>query len=184
MEARRGAYLALARIADPRDVKTLGEGLRDSSPQVRNSVASVLGQLPFAPGDAGLGSREVRAAIVDDLLRALVLGVYEAAGTIGKLGDADSVSRLTAQVGKLPLQVLLAGYANYLERRDLSDKVKLQIVAVLEDVSGGVVKDFLTAWSAQSEHRSASPELQKAIATAAARVRRLDAAPTAPGVDK
>jgi hypothetical protein len=161
-EARLRAYAALAKLGEARDVTAITLGLRDSAPQVRNAVARSLASLP------------ARGA-VPDLLLALELGVFDAAAAIGKHGDAASLDRFSAQVGKLPLYVLLEGYANYLERQDLPDVLKLRIVATLEDVSGGVVKEFLTAWLARPDGpgHQPSPQLRQAVVAAASRVRRL-----------
>jgi hypothetical protein len=161
-DARLRAYAGLAKLGEARDVTAITLGLRDSAPQVRSAVAKALANLP------------ARSA-VPDLLSALELGVYDAATAIGKLGDAASLERFSAQLGKLPLAVLLEGYANYLERQDLPDVLKLRIVATLEDVSGGVVKQFLTAWLARPDGpgHQPSPQLRQAVATAASHVRSL-----------
>jgi hypothetical protein len=167
-EARIRAYEALALLRDARDVSVIADGLRDSAPQVRGEAARQLGELRAQSATA-------------DLLRALELGVHEAAPAIGKMGDVDSVERFGAQLGRLPLPVMLAGYANYLSRPDLPDSCKLRIVAALEEVSGSVVKDFLNDRLMRTKPNT-SPQLQQAITVAVARIVRGDAPPTPVGV--
>lgn len=164
--ARIKAYTALTRIGDARDVSVVAEGLRDSSPAVRGEVSRLLLDLPTTPA---------RAA-APDLLLALELGVHEAAAAVGKLGDVASVERFGAQVGRLPIHVLLEGYANYLERADLPDPVKLRIVSTLEEISGGVVKDFLTEALGRPDLR-VSAQVRQAMATTAGRVVRQQVKP-------
>jgi HEAT repeat protein len=159
-EARYRAYEALALLHDTRDLGLVAQGLRDSAPQVRGDAARQLGELRARGASA-------------DLLRALELGVHEASGAIGKVGDAASLERFNAQLGKLPLTEMLDGYANYLERPDLPDSSKLHIIAVLEEVSGGVVKDFLNTWLTRPRP-NASPQLQQAITASVARIVRQD----------
>lgn len=159
-EARSRAYTALARLKDPRDVSVIGQGLRDSAPEVRETSARLLGELRVRP----------ELSPSEDLLRALHLGVRSAAATLGKIGEEATLPRFDAELGRLPLSVMLEGYGKYLERLDLPDASKLRIVAVLEDVSGGMVKDFL---SEQLEQPAAarSPKLRQALTAALGRVR-------------
>lgn len=159
-QARRRAYTALAQLKDGRDASVLSvltQGLRDSAPEVRGNAARWLGEL------------RVREA-ASDLQRALELGVTEAAGALGKVGDAASVDRYTTLLGKLPLPVMLSGYANYLERSDLPEATKLHIIAVLEDVSGSQVKDFLSERH-KTPVKNGTPKLQQAIDSSLTRVR-------------
>lgn len=156
-DARVRAYTALAHLRDPRDLPIISEGLRDSAAPVRSQVAVLLGEL------------QAKEA-VSDLLRALELGVHTAAAAIGKLGDAASVQRFSQGLGRLPLPVMLEGYAQYLERADIPESVKLEIVASLEQVSGATVKAFLNA-RVQTPGRNTTPKLQQAMAISAGRIR-------------
>jgi HEAT repeat protein len=156
VEARRRAYIALARLKDQSLVATLSEGLRDSAPEVRASAAQALADL--------------RASSATPLLlRALARGVTDAAPALGKVGDEASVEQYNAFLGRQPLHVMLAGYANYLQRDDLPESVKLRIVAVLEDVSGAAVKSFL-AEQLSKPKTSRSPQLQRAMSAVLNRV--------------
>jgi hypothetical protein len=162
-DTRARAYTALANLRDSRDIPFITEGLRDSAAQVRSQVAVLLGQLPAV-------------SAVPDLLRALELGVHPAASAIGKLGDVASIARYNAQLGKLPLPVMLDGYGQYLERPDIPESAKLEIVAGLEQVSGGPVKAFLNT-RVQNPAKNSTPKLQQAMQTSAGRI--VDAAPEA-----
>lgn len=167
-QARRRAYTALAQLKDGRDaavLSLLAHGLRDSAPEVRGNAARWLGEL------------RVREA-APDLQRALELGVTDAAAALGKVGDAASVERYDGLLGKLPLAVMLTGYANYLERADLPESTKLHIIAALEDVSGSGVKEFLGERH-KNPPKNTTPKLQQAIESSLARVRATPAPPAA-----
>ena len=157
-DARVRAYTALASLRDSRDIPVLAGGLRDSAAAVRSQAATLLGQLPST------------TEVVSDLLRALVLGVHTAAGAIGKLGDAASVATYSQQLGRLPLPVMLEGYAQYLDRADIPESVKLEIVASLEQVSGATVKAFLNV-RVQAPGKHTTAKLREAMLTSAGRIR-------------
>ena len=163
-DARVRAYTALANLRDSRDIPVIIEGLRDSAATVRSQVAVLLGQLQAK--DA-----------VPDLLRALELGVHTAASAIGKLGDAASVQSYGGQLGRLPLPVMLEGYGQYLERPDIPESVKLEIIAGLEQVSGATVKAFLNA-RVQTPGKNTTPKLQQAMSISAGRIRVDDSEPS------
>jgi hypothetical protein len=164
-DARRRAYTALAAMKDASDVEVVKQGLRDSAPEVRSAAARGLGELRSS-------------AATPDLLRALGRGVSEAAETLGRVGAADSVDAFSAYLGKQPLDVMLAGYAQYLQRSDIPDATKLKIVADLENTSGPVVKRFLSEWLTANAARC-SPKLQRALEAASVRMRG-GAAPSRP----
>ncbi|MCC7538774.1 MAG: HEAT repeat domain-containing protein [Deltaproteobacteria bacterium] len=127
--ARRKAYAALAQIRDPRIPTLLEAGLRDSDRGVRGQVALSFGEI---------GARQSVAI----LFRAFERGVLEAATSIGKLGGPDTVERLAGYLGQQPLSVLLSGFREYLLRSDISDRVKLDIVARLVEVAGPQVREM------------------------------------------
>ena len=169
-DARVRAYTALANLRDSRDIPVIIEGLRDSAAPVRSQVAVLLGQL------------QAKEA-VPDLLRALELGVHTAAAAIGKLGDAASVQSYTKQLGRLPLPVMLEGYGQYLERADIAENVKLEIIASLEQVSGATVKAFLHA-RVENPGKHTTPKLQQAMLTSAGRIRVDDPAHSTPAAEQ
>jgi hypothetical protein len=128
--ARLLAYRGLAQIPGSASDEALAQGLRDSDPAVRGLCATQLGE------------RNARSK-ADLLLRALERGVPEAAPAIGKLGDAEMVARYGALLQRLPIDVMLGGYGEFLRRADLAEATKLEIVARLGEVAGVVVKRFL-----------------------------------------
>ncbi len=136
--ARRRAYEALAEIDDRRVPALLEQGLRDSDRSVRASAADSLGDI---------GAR----GSLDILFRAFERGVIEAAPAIGKLGDERSVARFTEHLGQQPLSVMLDGYAEYLHRDDIADATKIEIVVRLGEVSGRLVRQFLTQEIARAQ---------------------------------
>jgi len=128
--ARRRAFVSLAAIHDGRVPALVERGLADSDRSVRGAAALALGEM------------NARASI-DPLFRAFERGVVEAAIAIGKLGDAQSVNRFSQHLGRQPLSIMLSGYDEFLKRRDINERVKLDIVARLGEVSGPMVKRFL-----------------------------------------
>ncbi|HEX4351850.1 MAG TPA: hypothetical protein VHZ95_03030 [Polyangiales bacterium] len=156
-ETRQRAYTALAQLKEPSVAAREAEGLRDAAPEVRAAAARALGELKAT-------------SATKDLLRALGRGVSEAAVALGQCGDASSVESFDAFVGKQPLDVMLAGYANYLQRDDIPESAKLHIIAALEEVAGGTVKQFLSE-QLTTDRGVRSPALQRAISASIARIR-------------
>ncbi len=132
--ARRRAYQALAAIRAPRVHPILVRGLSDSDRSVRSVAALALGDI---------GARSA----LDTLFLALERGVVEAAIAIGKLGGAESVNRFSEYLGRQPLSIMLSGYEQYLKRDDIPVRVKTDIVARLGEVSGGMVRRFLSDYA-------------------------------------
>ena len=128
--ARVAALDAAAKLRGQASDALLMAGLRDSDASVRGESARLLGE------------RGTRSA-VDLLFRALERGVPEAALSIGRLGDAKAVTRMHGLLGKLALQTLLSGYEAFLQRTDLDEATKLDIVTRLGEVAGLTVKRFL-----------------------------------------
>ena len=134
--ARARAFTALGRIAgnDRTLREVVANGLRDSAPEVRGAAARALEVL-----------RATEATPL--LLRALGRGVPEAAVTLGAIGDANSLEGYSAYLKQQPLDVMLAGYARYLRRKDLNERAKLDVIARLEDVAGPAILQFMSGMS-------------------------------------
>jgi len=141
--ARRRAYRALAAIEDRRIPTLIEAGLRDSDREVRSAAALALGTM---------GSR----ASLDLLFRAFDRGVIEAATAIGQLGNAASVERFDAYLGRVPLSVMLGGYESYLRRADINEETKIGIVTRLGEVSGHQVREFLASYAGTFSDRDRS----------------------------
>jgi hypothetical protein len=154
--ARLRAFRGLAQIPGALSDEVLAQGLRDSDVAVRGLCATQLGE------------RNARAH-VELLLRALERGVPEAAAAIGKLGDAGMVARYDALLQRLPIHVMLAGYAEFLKRSDLAEATKLEIVARLGEVAGVVVKRFLEQLIADGVGKG-QPTLDLALRETAKRI--------------
>jgi hypothetical protein len=150
--ARARAFTALARVAgSDRALRELvASGLRDSAPEVRAAAARSLETLHATEA-------------MPLLLKALGRGVPEAAVTLGAIGDANSLEAYHAYLRKQPLDVMLAGYDRYLQRPDLSEKSKLDVIARLEDVAGPAVLRFTSA----AASRAQLPAAVRAAASAA-----------------
>jgi HEAT repeat protein len=141
--ARRRAYRALAAIEDRRIATLIEAGLRDSDREVRSAAALALGTM---------GSR----SSLDLLFRAFDRGVIEAAVAIGQLGNAASVERFDAYLGRVPLSVMLGGYESYLRRADINEETKIGIVTRLGEVSGRQVREFLGSYAGTFSDRDRS----------------------------
>lgn len=125
--ARRRAYAAIAAVRDDRRVPALLEqGLRDSDRNIREECAQALGRI---------GAR----GSIEMLFRAFERGVLGAAEAIGRLGGEAEVNRFNAFLGRVPISVMLGGYDQFLQRRDISDAVKIDIIGRLREVSGRLV---------------------------------------------
>ena len=132
--ARRRAYAAIAAIRNDRRVPALLEqGLRDSERSIREEAAESLGRI------GARGSLEM-------LFRAFERGVLGAGEAIGRLGSDADVTRFNAFLGRMPISVMLGGYDQLLQRRDISDAVKVDIIGRLRDVSGRMVCQSLLTY--------------------------------------
>lgn len=154
--ARIAAYTAAARIAGPAADALLAEGLRDSDAGVRGSCARSL-------AERGAKSQ------LEPLFRAFVRGVPEASYAIGKLAEPASLARFEEQLGRLPIQVMLAGYEQFLLRADIDEATKLELIAHLGEVASLTVKRFLERLLV-AQNWSKRPRLLRAIADTAHRI--------------
>jgi hypothetical protein len=156
VSARLQAYASLATRSDARVAEILGSGLRDSSAQVRGLCARLLGEL------RALDQLEL-------LFRALARGVPEAGAAIGLMAPGSDVPRFGEHLQKLPVQVMLDGYERFLLRDDVSEPIKLDIVARLGEVASPTVKQFLQRmlgarkWPKKSALRHALIETSRRI---------------------
>jgi hypothetical protein len=154
--ARLAAYTGIARIKGEAADGVLAQGLRDSAAEVRGLCAR------------SLAERGAKGQL-DMLFRAFVRGVPEASFAIGRLGDAGSVVRFEQQLNRLPLAVMLAGYEQFLLRDDISEPVKLELVAHLGEVASPPVRRFLEQMLAAKKW-SKQPYLQRALLETAKRI--------------
>ena len=175
--ARRRAYAAIATIEDRRVPTLLEQGLRDSDRTIREDAAQSLGRI------GATGSLEM-------LFRAFERGVLSASESIGRLGTDADVARFTAFLGRMPISVMLGGYDQFLQRRDIADTVKIEIINRLLEVSGRMVCQSLMNFRDTMPPPGRTPpnELRRALTTAldqiawdggATRCRSLDRAATA-----
>jgi HEAT repeat protein len=159
--ARVAAYTGVAGIPGEAANALLGEGLRDSDDAVRGLCARML-------AERGAKSQ------LDLLFRAFARGVPEAAHALGKLADRSALPRFEQELGRLPIQVMLAGYEQFLLRADLDEATKLELIAHLGEVASLTVKRFLEQLLVEHEW-ARQLRLQRAIADTA---KRIDPAPS------
>lgn len=126
---RLRAYTGVSQLRSKEAAAVVAHGLRDASPRVRGACALALARM------------EATQAL-PWLVVALSQGVPQAATGIGKLGTAQHVERLHAELGRAPLSALLAGYREFLKRADLELAVKRAIVGRLVEVAGPSVEAF------------------------------------------
>lgn len=134
-DARITAIYALDAYEDDKVATALTGALRDSDREVRSTAALALGKH---------GSEST----VPILFKALERGVHEAAISIGQLGGEKDAEQLSAQLGKLDINVLLPGFDEFLRREDFPKKGKLEILNDLFELAGPDVRRFAVAYKA------------------------------------
>jgi hypothetical protein len=148
-EVRLRAVEAIAAINPPGAERALTAALSDSDARVRSAAA------------VGLGDIGARGAI-EKLFLALDRGNMEASGAIGKVIAPGEVSRLSGYLGQVPFRNLGPALAQVLQRPDVADKAKLDIVVRLQEVGTPEVKGYLGDLIAASGE-SLSPGLSRSL---------------------
>jgi hypothetical protein len=110
--------------------QALISALSDSDLKVRSAAAT------------GLGEVGTNAAL-EKLFLALDRGNFEASSAIGKVVAPADVRRLVSYLGKLPFHSLGPALAQVLQRPDVAENAKLDIIARLEEVGTPEVKGYL-----------------------------------------
>ena len=162
--ARAAAFSSIAEQPGEQANDLLARGLRDSDAGVRGLCARRL-------GERGAKSQ------IELLFLALARGVPEAGTALGKLADTNAIARFDEQLARLPLQVMLGGYEQFLLRADIDEQCKLTIIARLGEVASPTVKHFLEGlladgiWSKQPRLATALRETAQRIDSRPARER-------------
>lgn len=110
--------------------KALSVALSDTDARVRSAAATGLGEI---------GAK----SSLERLFQALDRGNMEASTALGKSVPAKEVPRLFQYLGKWPFRSLGPAFAQLLQRSDVPDNVKLQIVSRLEEIGTAEVKGYL-----------------------------------------
>jgi HEAT repeat protein len=105
--------------------------LSDMDPRVRSAAALALGELKAA------GSVEL-------LFRALDHGNFEASQAIGQAVRSDQVPRLLGYLGSIPFRSLSPAFTEILQRKDIGERDKLNVVSRLQDVGTHEVKNYFS----------------------------------------
>jgi HEAT repeat protein len=136
---------------------------------VRGPAAELIGALDDI--DAGVRTAAAEAlanvrapAAIDPLFRALDRGVAPAANAIGKNANAAGITRLVELLGHQPLEILAPGLREALLRGDLPNRVKLDLVARLQELGTPPVRELLESLLAELTAGSA---LYRAVQDAA-----------------
>lgn len=114
----------------PKDAEpALQRALADLDPKVRSAAATALGELRAS------GS-------VEQLFLSLDRGTYEASTAIGHALRPDHVPRLLSYLGTLPFHHLKPAFTQVMQRKDIAEKDKLNVVSKLQEVGTREVKDY------------------------------------------
>jgi hypothetical protein len=151
-EVRLRAIEAIAMINPNGADSAFVAALSDSDVRVRGRAATALGEI---------GARSA----LPTLFYALDRGVIEASGAIGRVIPADQVSRLTGYLNKLPLSTLGPALIQVLERKDIAEQVKLEVVARFQELGTSEAKACLMDFLSRAG-KSAPPTLIKAVRVA------------------
>jgi HEAT repeat protein len=103
--------------------------LSDMDSRVRSAAALALGELKSASS-------------VELLFRALDHGNFEASQAIGQAVRSDQVPRLLGYLGTIPFHALSPALTEILQRKDISERDKLNVVSRLQDVGTHEVKNY------------------------------------------
>jgi HEAT repeat protein len=128
-EVRLHAVEAIAATNPPGAEQALIAALSDADSKVRSAAATGLGDI---------GSK----SSLEKLFLALDRGNFEASGAIGKVVAPGDVKRLVEYLGRLPFHSLGPALAEVLQRKDVSENAKLEIVVRLEEVGTPEVKGY------------------------------------------
>jgi HEAT repeat protein len=150
---RVAAVKALGRIADARGVDLLLERLGDPEAAVRAAAAEALA-----------ARKETRA----EKRLFLLVGRNDAgaAGPLGALMAADAVPRLAELHGRIDDAVLATAFGEFLKRPEVPDRLRLDVVRTLAQVSDAAATAALVEYVASVPDRDTRPskeEAQKAL---------------------
>jgi HEAT repeat protein len=107
----------------------LQKALADQNPQVRSAAALALGELKATSS-------------VELLFQALDHGNFEASVAIGQALRSDHVPRLLGYLGTVPFHSLAPALTEILQRKDISERDKLNVVSRVQDVGTREVKNY------------------------------------------
>lgn len=150
---RLAAVKALGQINDPASTSVLIERLGDGVPAVRAAAAEALGE-----------RKEARAE-----KRLFLLVARNDAGAAGPLGAViapDSVPRLAELHGRVDDAVLATALGEFLKRRQVSDKLRLDVVRTVGRLPGPAATAALVEYMASvpdGEKRPSQAEAEKLI---------------------
>jgi HEAT repeats len=130
-EVRLRAVEAIAATKPPGGERGLLSALSDADARVRSAAA------------VGLGDIGASSAAIEKLFLALDRGNMEASGAIGKIVAPNDTQRLTGYLGKVPLRNLGPALAQVLQRKDVPESAKLEVIVRLEETGTPEVRDYL-----------------------------------------
>jgi HEAT repeat protein len=126
--------------------------LSDMDSRVRSAAALALGELKSASS-------------VELLFRALDHGNFEASQAIGQAVRSDQVPRLLGYLGTIPFHALSPALTEILQRKDIGERDKLNVVSRLQDVGTHEVKNYFSDVMRSSAGKL-SPAVSRAIVQA------------------
>jgi HEAT repeat protein len=134
-DARIACLYALENYQEKRVTRAIENALNDSNPEVRATAA------------LSLGKRQNNQT-VDILFLAFKRGVYDAAISIGQIGNATHAAKLATYLGRNDIKVMLPGFDEFLRRPEFPTKAKIEILSDLFELAGPDVRRFAIAYKA------------------------------------
>jgi HEAT repeat protein len=153
IDVRRRAVKALGAVNDPRATPPLLERLGDAVPEVRAAAAEAL-----AARHESKASRRMFAL--------LAMGDAGVAGPLATLATPDMIPRIAELTGTIDDAVIADALGDYVKRADVPDKLRVDVLRTLGNLSGAVATTALVEYIASvpaKEDRASKKEAQKLL---------------------
>ena len=152
-DVRRRAVKALGAVNDPRATPALLERLGDAASDVRAAAAEALA-----------ARHESKAA--RRMFALLAMGDAGVAGPLATLATPDMIPRIAELTGTIDDAVIADALGDYVKRADVPDKLRVDVLRTIGNLSGAVATTALVEYVASvpaKEDRASKKEAQKLL---------------------